>query len=385
MFFSKKKKNNSEELNEFEERIRSIELSEPKKNEYYVVNLCEQMIDASKEYESAKKEYDLVTNYLSDIQMIEDFPKEERQELNEIAKKIYHLTRERNDFLQTENKISDAQFIQMQEIEDEMPAALERFQKNEDYLEHVKKDLRYIEGEKTELEIVRNECVREQRQLRQISVMMMILFVLALILLVLLTNLMELDTQLVMVILSFFAVAMGAYVMIRYQDCARKIKKSDNRRNRAIILENRVKLKYVNTKNAVDYACERFHVKNSYELTYIYEQYLEAVKQRERFRTNNDQLEYYNKELLYMLQKQMLYDAKVWLNYVSAIIDPREMVELKHELITRRQKLRARIEYNSNVMDNTKKELLKSKERLEEPAAQINQIISKIDQLQNRL
>lgn len=385
MFFSKKKKNNSEELNEFEERIRSIELSEPKKSEYYVVNLCEQMVDASKEYESAKKEYDLVTNYLSDIQMIEDFPKEERQELNEIAKKIYHLTRERNDFLQTENKISDAQFIQMQEIEDEMPAALERFQKNEDYLEHVKKDLRYIEGEKTELEIVRNECVREQRQLRQISVMMMILFALALILLVLLTNLMELDTQLVMVILSFFAVAMGAYVMIRYQDCAREIKKSDNRRNRAIILENRVKLKYVNTKNAVDYACERFHVKNSYELTYIYEQYLEAVKQRERFRTNNDQLEYYNKELLYMLQKQMLYDAKVWLNYVSAIIDPREMVELKHELITRRQKLRARIEYNSNVMDNTKKELLKSKERLEEPAAQIDQIISKIDQLQNRL
>ena len=76
-FFKKKKK--SDDLNGFEERIRSIELSEPKKNEYYVVNLCEQMIDASKEYESAKKEYDLVTNYLSDIQMIEDFPEEERK------------------------------------------------------------------------------------------------------------------------------------------------------------------------------------------------------------------------------------------------------------------------------------------------------------------
>ena len=57
-FFRKKKK--LDELNDgFEERIRSIELSEPKKNEYYVVNLCEQMIDASKEYESAKKEYGL--------------------------------------------------------------------------------------------------------------------------------------------------------------------------------------------------------------------------------------------------------------------------------------------------------------------------------------
>ena len=296
-FFRKKKK--SEEVNDgFEERIRSIELSEPKKNEYYVVNLCEQMIDASKEYESAKKEYDLVTNYLSDIQMIEDFPEDERKELNEIAGRIYNLTRERNEFLQTENKISDAQFLQMQEVEEEMPAALNRFKKNEDYLEVVKKDLRYIEGEKTEWEIVRQECVREQRQLRQISVMMLILFVLALILLVLVANIVEIDTQLVMVILSFLAVAMGAYVMIKYQDCSKEIKKSDHCKNRAIVLENRLKLKYVNTKNAVDYACERFHVKNAYELSYIYEEYLEAVKQREKFRANNDQLEYYNKELI---------------------------------------------------------------------------------------
>ena len=382
-FFKKKKK--SDDLNGFEERIRSIELSEPKKNEYYVVNLCEQMIDASKEYESAKKEYDLVTNYLSDIQMIEDFPEDERKELNEIAGRIYNLTRERNEFLQTENKISDAQFLQMQEVEDEMPAALNRFRKNEDYLEMVKKDLRYIEGEKTEWEIVRQECVREQRQLRQISVMMLILFVLALILLVLVANIVEIDTQLVMVILSFLAVAMGAYVMIKYQDCSKEIKKSDHCKNRAIVLENRLKLKYVNTKNAVDYACERFHVKNAYELSYIYEEYLEAVKQREKFRANNDQLEYYNKELIYTLEKQMLYDAKVWLNYTNAIIDPREMVELKHELITRRQKLRARIEYNTNVMDNTKKELLKSKKRLDEPSAQIDQIINKIEQLKNRL
>lgn len=385
MIFSNIRKKKSVEVDEFEERIRSIELSEPKKNEYYVVDLCEQMIDASKEYESAKNEYDLVTNYLSDIQTIEDLQEEERNELNETAKKVFQLNRERNEFLHTENKISDAQFIQMQEVEDEMPAALKRFQKNEEYLEAVKKDLRYIEGEKTEWDIVRQECVREQRQLRQISIMMLILFVLALILLVLVATIVEIDTQLIMVVLAFLAVAMGAYVIIKYQDCSREIRKSDNCKNRAIVLENRMKLKYVNTKNAVDYACERFHVKNSYELTYIYEEYLEAVRQRARFRSNNDQLEYYNKELIYILEKQMLYDAKVWLNYTHAIIDPREMVELKHELITRRQKLRGRIEYNANVMDKMKTELLKGKERLEEPSEQIDQIIYKIEQLQSRL
>lgn len=385
MLFSNFKKNKSEEIKEFEDRIRSIELSEPKKNEYYVVDLCEQMIDASKEYESAKKEYDLVTNYLSDIQAIEDMQGEERQELNEAAKKIFNLNRERNDFLHTENKISDAQFIQMQEVEEEMPAALKRFQKNEEYLETVKKDLRYIEGEKTEWEIVRQECMREQKQLRLISIMLVVLFVLAITLMALVASISNMDTQLIMVILAFFVVIVAAYAVIRYQDCSKEIRKSDNCKNRAIVLENRLKLKYVNTKNAVDYACDRFHVKNSYELAYIYEEYLEAVRQKARFRSNNDQLEYYNKELIYMLEKQMLYDAKIWLNYTHAIIDPREMVELKHELITRRQKLRGRIEYSVNLMDKMKTEIIKGKERFEEPSKQIDQIIYKIEQLQSRL
>lgn len=382
MFFSKRKKKAGNSGNEFEERIRSIELSEPKKNEYYVVELCEQIVDASKEYESAKKEYDLVTNYLSDIQTIEDYPKEERQELNEVAQKIFNLNRERNEFLHTENKISDAQFALMQEVEDEMPMALKRFENNESYLEKVKKDLKYIEGEKTEWDIVKQECHREQRQLRQISVMMLVLFVLALILLVLVAYIVEIDTQLFMVVLAFLAVAVAAYVILKYQDCAKEIRKSDLCKNKAIVIENRLKIKYVNTKNAVDYASERFHVKNAYELAYIYDEYLEAVRQRERFRNNNDQLEYYNKELVFLLEKQMLYDSKIWLNYTHALIDSREMVELKHELITRRQKIRARIEYNANVMENTKKEIIKSKSRLEGPTDQIDKILYKIEQLQ---
>lgn len=380
MFFSKRKKKSSSK-NAFEDRIRSIELSEPKKNEYYVVDLCEQMVDASREYENAKKEYDLVTNYLSDIQAIEDYPQEERQELNDVAKKIFHLNRERKEFLNTENKISDSQYIQMQEVEKEMPAALKRFQQNEEYFELVKKDLRYIEGEKTEWEITKNECIREQRQLRQISIMVLVLFALAMILMALVSALIEVDTQLIMVVLTFLAAVMATYVIVKYQDCGREIRKSDACKNRAVVIENRLKLKYVNTKNAVDYACERFHVKTSRELAYIYEEYLEAVRQRQKFRNNNEQLEFYNKELIYLMEKQMLYDAKIWLNYTNAIIDPREMVELKHELITRRQKLRAQMEYNINVIDKTKEEVVRSKKRLDEPIPQVDQILNKMEQL----
>lgn len=65
---------------------------------------------------------------------------------------------------------------------------------------------------------------------------------------------------------------------------------------------NRTKIKYVNSTNAVDYACEKYHVHNSYELTYLWEQYLEAKREREKFERNSDDLEYFNGKLVHMLQ-----------------------------------------------------------------------------------
>ena len=41
---------------------------------------------------------------------------------------------------------------------------------------------------------------------------------------------------------------------------------------------------------------------------------------------------------------------RVWLTHANALVDSREMVELKHELLTRRQKLRARMEYSVGKM-----------------------------------
>ena len=57
-----------------------------------------------------------------------------------------------------------------------------------------------------------------------------------------------------------------------------------------------------------------------------------------------------------MLRQYRLYDAQVWVTQAAALVDPKEMVEVKHGLITRRQKLRSRIEYNMNVIREQKKE-----------------------------
>ena len=42
----------------------------------------------------------------------------------------------------------------------------------------------------------------------------------------------------------------------------------------------------------------------------------------------------------------------------AALLDKREMVEMRHELILRRQKLREQMDYNREVADTARKEIM---------------------------
>lgn len=60
-------------------------------------------------------------------------------------------------------------------------------------------------------------------------------------------------------------------------------------------------------------------------------------------------------ELENMLKNLGLYSPHIWLGRVRAIINPKEMVEVRHEINTRRYKLRQQIEYNENVLMKQRK------------------------------
>ena len=66
---------------------------------------------------------------------------------------ILTLEKTRSDFLKTKNRISDSQYAQMQQLEDEIPRAIKRLEKNESSLDVINKDLRYLEGEKVQFDI----------------------------------------------------------------------------------------------------------------------------------------------------------------------------------------------------------------------------------------
>ncbi len=359
--------------------VTELKQSEEVQTKNYVVDLCEQLINTSNDLSDAKEEYQLVTNYLNDIQVIEDLGDKVKKPLAECASYVSKLEQQRTDFLKTERRISDTQFEQMQEEEEHLPGIISRLKSNESYLDAIKKDMAYLEGKKLEWTMQRNTSVKVQKKMRQAAVYLFALFATLMALLGILSWYMKIDLALPMTIAAIIAVAYGGYVLIRFQNSSRSIRQADVNRNHAVTLENHVKIKYVNIKNAVDFVCEKYHVKNAYELQFLFEQYQKEARDKEQFRKTSDELNYYSKTLIEYLQKLRLYDSRVWINHANAIVDSRELVELKHNLITRRQKIRGRIEYSIRSIEDMKKEIIQNMDKMGNQAPQILDILRKIE------
>ena len=52
-----------------------------------------------------------------------------------------------------------------------------------------------------------------------------------------------------------------------------------------------------------------------------------------------------------------MHDAEIWQNQLEALYNPKEMVEVRHNLNVRRQKLREQIEFNIKKVDEAKKNI----------------------------
>ena len=361
--------------------VEELNLSDEAQAKRYVIDLCEQMIAASRELEDARREYDLVTYYLTDIQIIEELTEAERAPILDCAMHVEKLDKERNEFLKTKRKLTETQFAQMQEEEDNLPGIIRRLRDNERYMDAVKKDLTYLEGQKLQWAILRNESVQAQKNLGRAARYLLVLTATVFAMILAGAWYFQFDSALPLTIAAFVAVLAGTYVLVRYQDAAKDIRRADVNRNHAISLENHVKIKFVNIKNAVDYTCEKYHARNSQELEYVFEQYQDEAREKEKFRKTSDDLDYYSKSLVQYLTRLRMYDARVWINHANAIVDSREMVELKHNLIERRQKLRARMEYQIQIISDMKKEARRNIDRIGNCGPQIESIIRKIESI----
>lgn len=318
----------------------------------FLSNICEQILESIKQLEELKAEYQLVTSYLTDIQKIDFIPKEEREQLNDAARKILTFAKERTKYQNKTTKITDAQFKTIAKYEDIMADELKKMKDYEIYHSVINNDIKHLEGEKSYLFDQLDDVDERHESLNKMAITTSVLVLLLFAVFILLGSIYEANMQIPFFMTIIMAAVSVIYILQNTRMNKKDKKLTELKLNRAIFLLNKVKIKYINNTNALDYLYEKFNVKSYAELMFLWEQYMKAKEEEKSYRKNSELLELYNKELITELKIYGLTDPDIWIYQAAAILDEKEMVEVRHNLNVRRQKLRERIDYNNKIKEN---------------------------------
>lgn len=322
---------------------------EPEGEKDDVAYKCDQIVDATYQMEDLRVEYDMVTSYFTDIQLIESLPQNVRKEITDIAKKIGFLESETTKFLHSDDRISDENFRLIQGLEKNLSEIFGQLKELEDMDLKIKRDMKHLEGEKNTQEYLQDSIEHRQGKLRIFMIIFGTVSALVVVTLALVGMLADLNMIIPVLIILLVVVSMAAVGVVTYRKLSYEYKMSELRENRAINLLNKVKIKFINNTSTLDYLYSKYNVKSLRELEYLYDQYLLMVDEVRKYQQSAGNLREYSDALTKLLFSHGIKDPDIWAKQSAALIDDREMVEVKHSLNVRRQKLREQIAYNEDL------------------------------------
>lgn len=314
-----------------------------------VIYKCDQIVDASYQMEDLRVEYEMVTSYFTDIQTIEELPQNVRQEITDIAKKIAFLENETSEFLHSDDRISDENFRMIQSVEKELSQIFGRLKDLEDMDMKIQRDMKHLEIEKNTQEYLQSSIEERQSKLRMALIIFGTVSVLMVLTLAVIGWLTESGMLIPILLILLVIMIMAALFVVAYRNLSYEFKVSEMRENRAINLMNKVKIKYINNTSTLEYLYSKYRVKSLREMEYLYEQYLIMVDEVRKFQRTTGDLKELSEALIKLLFTCGVKDPDIWAKQSAALIDKREMVEVKHSLNVRRQKLREQIAYNEEL------------------------------------
>ena len=363
--FQRKKKTDAETETRQEDKLvlRDGIYSTPEERAGFVKNCCDMINEAKRQRFEAKKEYEVVTSYLADIQKIDLLPLQVKKSVDDMARKLLALNQERQKMQKITPKITMAQRLALEPYEDTILEEIRKMEEQENYLQVINSDIRHLESEKASLDFELQEVMERDELGKKMLKAAGIFIIVFLVFLFILQETVKKNVQLPFVFTIAFGIIVIAYFYFSNRKNQYDLKVAELKMNRAIQLLNKVKIKYVNCTNLLDYLYEKFHVNNAQELHYHWQEYMRIVEEERRFKKTAESIDFYTEEIIRELKKNGISDAAVWGYQIEALVDPKEMVEVRHRLNVRRQKLRQRIDYNNNQEEMARKSLRTFRER----------------------
>ena len=317
----------------------------------YDKDMKQQLPEWQKELKLAKDEYNDVTSHLKDIQQIDKAPDEEKEILLDIADGINKLQTERKRLQKREYQITPSQRKAFDTFASKLGRDTANVKELNEYKQLVKRDLKNLHAERTglkaEIKLAKHSLNRLNLYAKLVGFFMLIgcgAIILA-------YQYYEFDYILGFTLVAAAGAGSLAYILFRAGKERDQIKLVERKTNRAIVLNNKIKIKYVNTVNTLDYTFAKYKVLDYEDFEKVRHEYIAQKEEWDRQKETTKLLGDYGRILTTELKKLGLEDTEIWFHQANALCDPKEMVEVRHELNVRRGKLREKIEYNTKLIE----------------------------------
>ncbi len=317
----------------------------------YIKHLNEQKKVAKRQLSELKEEYARIGSVLNDVVKIEEIQEKDRQELLDAATRIDEINKERKKFQSTESKISEKQYQKMEEYGESIRPMMAQLDEEEKYAHVLEQDMRHLEAEKTSIRYEKDELQSKKTVAKKAVEWAVVLLGISIVFYIVCMILLKEDYENFLYIMLGIVGILLTITFLVYQKTVKELRLADRKLNKAILLLNRVKARYVITLNSIQYQYEKYEVSSAYELNYIWGLYLEERKNREKYRASSDRLHEAEMAVIGILTEYMVEQPRFWISYVTALLDAREMVEVRHDLNGRRKMLRENMEGNRVFLD----------------------------------
>lgn len=324
----------------------------------YVDGCLEQMTVAAKEMELLSGEYALVTAYLTDTEEVEALPESEKEVLDTAAKRLRVVEQERQDYLDKKDRMPDSVFYRMQDKEEELEDGIRKMKEAEQYGSVIKQDMQRLTAERHAYAYRREELLSMMENMKGMLVIFLAALVTCVGILAVLQFAFQMDTQIGYFIAVISAAIAFTIIWVKHMDAGKELVRVEKANNRLIQLQNKVKIKYVNNTNLLNYLYLKYQVGNGKTLEKQYAKYLQEKEERHQYAEAEARREYYIKMLCEQLSRYRVRYPERFTARVEALLDRKELVEMRHELIIRRQALRKQMDYNKEIIKSAKEEIM---------------------------
>ncbi|MCR4648744.1 MAG: hypothetical protein K5776_06675 [Lachnospiraceae bacterium] len=350
----KRKKNIEEEspLDFLESQIHDDE-----ERRKYVSTAFLQMKEISSDIDNLRFEYNVITSYLNDCEEIDRLPEEIKLPIEDAANDILTIKSNKEKYYLDKPLMEDSEYEKYDKLSDEFDEVIKKLKDAEDFQHKIKSDLKKLDGERQAYNYRKHEMNSMMKNIVGVLIISSTAFVICIVSLLLLAVLLDLNVKLGFLLTVTIICVVYSFLFLKGNELRKESVKLDKTIVKIIQLQNSVKIRYVNNTNLLDYLYMKYNTDSSKELKAGFDVYVEEKHRREQYEQANRELPAAKRRLLGLLKNLPISDPVSWIHTPEALVNKNELVEIRHEMIQRRQKLREKIDESTKEAESMKDEI----------------------------